>query len=172
MEIGTIPYPEIRLKNGNMLITDKIIDQGMSINGGWNLKQMNALGMKEWVHGWRKRVVGLDWPDERIQLFLSLKDAHVKHGKKIKNELIFEPIVTTLNFPDQYKHPNWQKFRLEVLRKDNFKCVGCHNTSKTLHVHHLKYIKGKYIWEVPIWYTVTLCEDCHSKEHNRDLRIK
>lgn len=41
-----------------------------------------------------------------------------------------------------------------------------------LHVHHLKYLRGKMIWEVPLFYLVTLCEDCHSKEHGRDLKAK
>lgn len=72
----------------------------------------------------------------------------------------------------QYKHPKWQKLRLLVFQRDEFKCTKCGETEKMLHAHHLKYIDNVPIWDVPIDYIITLCEDCHSDEHNRDLRSK
>ncbi len=62
--------------------------------------------------------------------------------------------------------------RLLVFQRDKYTCVDCKSQEKTLHAHHLKYGKDKYIWDVPIWYLVTLCEDCHSREHGRDLTLK
>lgn len=155
-----------------MLLTDEIVDNAMSINGGWNLKQMNALGLPQWQRGWRKKLVGHDFSEESINEFLLLKDSHLNPRKLKKSQFTFEPITTNIKFQDQYKHPNWQRFRLNILKRDDFRCKNCGSRSKTLHAHHLKYIKNKFVWEVPIWYVVTLCEDCHSEEHSRDLRIK
>ena len=73
---------------------------------------------------------------------------------------------------EQYRHPNWQKTRLLVFQRDLFTCTRCGETEVTLHAHHLMYIRDKPIWEVPINQIITLCEDCHSEEHGKDLRIK
>lgn len=148
-----------------MIVTEQIIEQGMSINGGWNFAQIRALGYDP-SKKWKRVVIGKDIPDERVKLFLELK------GVRSKKNLCFEPVFESISFKDQYVHPNWQKFRLAVFKRDKYQCVNCGERNKTLHAHHLKYVHGKFIWDVPTWYVVTLCEDCHSKEHGRDLRIK
>lgn len=150
-------------------MTKEILEQGKSINGGWNLRQVEALGFSGWEFRWKKKSIGKDLPEDSINRFLELKDAHT-NGKS-KKELRFEPINGDIKYADQYKHPNWQKMRLVVLKRDSFACKNCGSKDKTLHAHHLKY-RGKFIWDVPHWYIVTLCEDCHSEEHNKDLRIK
>lgn len=60
------------------------------------------------------------------------------------------------------RHPNWQKKRLEILKRDEFICRNCGATEKPLHVHHAYYEKGKAPWEYPADSLRTLCEDCHA----------
>lgn len=61
--------------------------------------------------------------------------------------------------------PRWQKRRLEILSRDNFTCVNCGSTEKTLHIHHQKYCKdGRDPWEYNDYLLVTLCCDCHKQE--------
>lgn len=69
----------------------------------------------------------------------------------------------TGSFSDQYKHPNWQKKRLEIFERDGFLCQHCEIGDRTLQVHHRKYEKSKHIWECSDDCYVTLCESCHSK---------
>lgn len=67
------------------------------------------------------------------------------------------------SFSDQYKHPNWQKKRLEIFKRDGFLCQHCEIGDKTLQVHHRKYERGKKIWECADDCYVTLCEECHKE---------
>ena len=50
-----------------------------------------------------------------------------------------------------------------VLKRDNWKCVKCGN--KATQVHHKRYLKYK-IGKEPIKWLVSLCADCHKKEHS------
>jgi hypothetical protein len=63
--------------------------------------------------------------------------------------------------------PRWQKKRLEILSRDEFECQICCETTKTLHVHHKIYFKGKEPWEITNEYLTTLCRDCHEEEPRR-----
>lgn len=67
-----------------------------------------------------------------------------------------------------FKHPEWQKKRLQILDRDDFACVRCGDDQQMLHVHHTFYWDKED--EVPPWdydnYTlITLCESCHKDEH-------
>ena len=62
------------------------------------------------------------------------------------------------------RDPRWQKMRLDVMNRDLFMCQGCLDTTKTLNVHHTKYLPGKKPWEYELVSLVTLCEDCHKGE--------
>lgn len=77
-----------------------------------------------------------------------------------------------MEFKEQYKHPNWQKKRLEILERDNYTCVECGETEKTLHVHHDYYARSKKIWEYDDEFLQTLCEDCHSERHEYKSLVK
>lgn len=158
-----------------MIITERFLDSGKSVRGGWNKRQMSALGVENFNKGWRRALIGKEISDDLAKQFIELKDAHIDPNRlkaKERRKTSFEPVDPNTPYADQYKHPNWQKMRLIVLKRDGFRCVNCKNGQKTLHAHHLKYNRKGFIWEVPHWYIVTLCEDCHSEEHGRDLRIK
>ena len=69
------------------------------------------------------------------------------------------------NFKEQIKDPRWQRRRLEIMQRDDFKCQICGGGDKTLNVHHLYYDKNKDYWDYTDEGLITLCEDCHEKEH-------
>jgi hypothetical protein len=73
-------------------------------------------------------------------------------------------------FWDQYKHPEWQKKRLEVIEKAGFKCQDCGATGKTLNVHHSLYLRDRKVWDYPIALLRCLCEECHEVRH-RHLNV-
>lgn len=64
-------------------------------------------------------------------------------------------------YSEKLKHPKWQKKRLVILQRDDFKCCMCSDTESTLHVHHKNYIWGKNPWEYDDDNFQTLCELCH-----------
>lgn len=69
------------------------------------------------------------------------------------------------DFWAQYKHPNWQKKRLEALDDAGWACQECETKNDQLHVHHVRYIKGRKIWEYELHEFRVLCEACHAQEH-------
>lgn len=65
-----------------------------------------------------------------------------------------------MKYIDKLKNPKWQKKRLEILNRDEFKCCYCNDTETELQIHHLKYTKEP--WDAPNENLITLCKDCHS----------
>lgn len=154
-----------------MTLTNEIIESAKSDNGGYNSTQVAVLGMSLKTK-WKKHVVNKDFPEDIIEKFISLRNAHLTPGKVYKkNKVSFIPCDKSIGRKEQYLHPNWQKMRLFILKRDNFTCIECKSNTDTLHVHHLKYAKNAFIWDVPTWYLVTLCDKCHSIEHGRDLTL-
>lgn len=76
-----------------------------------------------------------------------------------------------IDYKEQIKSPEWQKRRLEIMQKDNFTCQICGRSDKTLNVHHLIYRVSSKIHEYTDKELITLCEDCHNKEHNYEKGI-
>jgi len=64
-----------------------------------------------------------------------------------------------------YLDPKWIEVRDKIKLRDNYSCTRCKCKDKVLHVHHTRYVIGKKLWEVPKVYLITLCVDCHEKEH-------
>jgi hypothetical protein len=74
--------------------------------------------------------------------------------------------VMKIEFKDQYSHPEWQKKRLEVLKRDKFLCLLCEVSERTLHVHHRYYKRDKMLWEYDDKCYLTVCDECHEYLHN------
>lgn len=70
-----------------------------------------------------------------------------------------------ISFSAQYKHPLWQKKRLEALENAGFSCQRCYDQESTLHVHHKRYVKGRMLWEYTDLELEALCESCHEEAH-------
>lgn len=70
-------------------------------------------------------------------------------------------------YREQLKDPRWQALRLLVLERDGWRCTACKKSSKSLQVHHTKYIQGKPPFESPIEDLISLCKKCHRRQHRR-----
>src|SRR5438105_2382164 len=57
--------------------------------------------------------------------------------------------------------PRWQRVRLRVFARDNWACIACGETTRTLHVHHLAYQPGQAPWAAHPDTLATLCALCH-----------
>lgn len=57
----------------------------------------------------------------------------------------------------------WQRRRLEIFQRDDFKCVkcGCENPEVQVHCHHKYYRWGRAPWDYPDDALDTRCEKCH-----------
>lgn len=67
------------------------------------------------------------------------------------------------SYADLLKDPRWQKKRLLVLEAAGWECSSCGANDKTLHVHHLRYVRGRMPWEYPNDELEVLCEGCHEE---------
>lgn len=78
-----------------------------------------------------------------------------------------------MKYADKLKDPRWQKKRLKIMERDNFRCSHCHAEDQTLNVHHAFYDNGKAPWDYKDEYLITLCEDCHKniQKLNKELCI-
>jgi hypothetical protein len=65
------------------------------------------------------------------------------------------------------RHPLWQRKRLEILKRADFRCEDCGSEEKTLHTHHRFYLRGREPWEYEDEAFLCLCQDCHAAEEER-----
>lgn len=73
---------------------------------------------------------------------------------------------TKSTYSEKLRDPRWQRKRLEVMQRDDFKCRMCGATDKTLNVHHCYYSldRTRMPWEYELESLKTLCEECHECE--------
>ena len=71
-----------------------------------------------------------------------------------------------MTYREKLRSPLWQRKRLQILQRDDWRCCICHRADKNLQVHHLIYSKREP-WEYPDEMFQSLCEDCHAvrQEH-------
>lgn len=62
------------------------------------------------------------------------------------------------------RDPRWQRLRLEIMQRDEWRCTKCGDAETNLQVHHTFYLPGHKPWEYERSALVTLCENCHLKE--------
>lgn len=83
-----------------------------------------------------------------------------------------EKRMAKIPYAVQLKDPRWQKKRLERLQLAGWECENCGSSDDTLHVHHLRYFKGRSPWEYENDELAVLCEGCHTREHEaKDLLL-
>lgn len=68
--------------------------------------------------------------------------------------------------------PRWQKLRLEVLTRAEWKCEHCSDASSPLHVHHGYYTFGKEPWEYELASLKAYCDTCHAMADNARNDLK
>jgi len=74
-------------------------------------------------------------------------------------------------YSEKLKDPRWQRKRLEILDAAGWECTSCGDGTKTLHVHHAYYERGRDPWDYPDDALHALCMDCHAaiEEARRNL---
>lgn len=70
-----------------------------------------------------------------------------------------------MTYAEKLKDPRWQKKRLKILEYARWRCQICGSKSKTLHVHHSYYVRGKEPWKYPDGSLIAACKPCHDKIH-------
>jgi len=72
------------------------------------------------------------------------------------------------------RDPRWQRKRLEVMERANFRCEYCSDAEATLNVHHGYYERGLKPWEYEDATLWCLCEDCHKQAQDilRDVHYQ
>lgn len=63
--------------------------------------------------------------------------------------------------------PRWQRRRLEIMQRADFKCEACADGESTLNVHHVRYKRDVKPWEYTDKELICLCQDCHGERHER-----
>jgi len=79
-----------------------------------------------------------------------------------------------MSYSDKLQHPKWQRVRLKIMERDDFKCRICGRNDTLLHVHHTVYLKGHEPWEYDDNFLLTLCTPHHDDEEklkSEDLMI-
>lgn len=74
-----------------------------------------------------------------------------------------------MTYSEKLKDPRWQKRRLEIMQRDEFRCRICRDEKNTLNVHHCNYYGDP--WEAPDEDLVTLCESCHAAIESLQKKI-
>lgn len=72
-----------------MKLTQQILNEGMSNNGGWSNNQWRALGVvspHRQSKGWLKDLLGTDISQDKINRFVELRNEHLKKRKKNNQE--------------------------------------------------------------------------------------
>ena len=72
--------------------------------------------------------------------------------------------MTKEEYHQLLKDGRWQRKRLEIMQRDDFKCRDC-GTTNDLNVHHIRYLAGRKPWEYDDGDLITLCGECHKKWH-------
>jgi hypothetical protein len=76
--------------------------------------------------------------------------------------------IMAKKYAELLRDPRWQKKRLEVFNRDNFKCVKCGDDKSELNVHHYFY-DGRDPWDYELQSLETLCRCCHEKKHGKQI---
>lgn len=69
------------------------------------------------------------------------------------------------SYSEKLRDPRWQRKRLEILSRADFKCERCSDDTVCLHVHHREYRPNADPWDYSNDELQCVCENCHSKEH-------
>ena len=77
-----------------------------------------------------------------------------------------------MDYKERFKDPRWQKKRLEILDRDDWKCRSCLSKDETLNVHHMTYDNDiENPWEYDNGNLITLCDYCHKLTHKQPYYI-
>ena len=98
--------------------------------------------------------------------FLSSSDCALvsPHQQARGDEIIMRKERKESSYSKKLRDPRWQKKRLVIMERDEWKCQQCAASTTTLNVHHCYYVRGREPWDYEDESLVTLCEECHYNE--------
>ena len=83
-----------------------------------------------------------------------------------------------VSYAEKLQDPRWQKRRLEVMERADFRCQWCGCGDETLHIHHGCYYKAgapelvsMEPWEYPLDALWCLCATCHEVASHRRATV-
>lgn len=65
-------------------VTNSLLEQGISLNGSWSRKQLEALQVPigkgfKLRRGWKDRLIGSEITEQQKKRFIALKNKHINH---------------------------------------------------------------------------------------------
>src|SRR5262245_31017055 len=66
-------------------------------------------------------------------------------------------------YMERLRDPRWQRNRLAVLERADWRCEGCGSRDVNLQIHHGYYERGLMPWEYPAEALYCLCDICHER---------
>lgn len=100
-----------------------------------------------------------------------LKSNAEKYKKANKSNESKKSQYVGLTYIQLLKKPQWKEKRLEILKRDSYKCLVC-KSEKQLNVHHRIYIGNRLPWKYHNSYLATLCRKCHESIHKEPVNMK
>ena len=79
-------------------------------------------------------------------------------------------VTTEKTYKELLKDDRWKSKRVEIIRRDGFKCVCC-GGEFNIEVHHRQYhiskVSGEFVlpWNYDERYLISLCNKCHDIGH-------
>lgn len=114
----------------------------------------------------------------RLQFYDCITD-YVFYGKAPKNtdDLVYSLFILIKDKLDASyssyhnfearRSSKYRKWKLEVLKRDNNKCVKC-GTKEKLHAHHIKPFSDNKELRYEVSNGITLCNQCHKEVHKNE----
>ena len=75
-----------------------------------------------------------------------------------------------MTYSEKLTRISWQKRRLHILQRDEWKCAYCGKESDRLEIHHKIYLDLPSPEDYPDDLLITLCNVCHRKELIRPVQ--
>ena len=67
------------------------------------------------------------------------------------------------DYMERLRDPRWQRNRLAILERADWRCEGCGTAEVNLQIHHGWYERGRMPWEYPAEALYCLCDGCHER---------
>lgn len=87
-----------------------------------------------------------------------------EEDKKKQSARLHKYYGTEPREPEKRGDLNFKKWRKEVWKRDNYRCVIC-GSNKKLNAHHILSVSKHFEFALFINNGITLCEACHKSEH-------
>lgn len=69
------------------------------------------------------------------------------------------------SYKESLQSPRWQRRRLEIMQRADFRCESCGSEDRQLEIHHRRYLTDREPWEYADDDLKCLCCHCHEAHH-------